>query len=168
MGLKERLDSYDLLAIALLIVGTIMFLASRITYYVIITSNQMPEDYFMELNTFLGTSAILIFGLGLFLSFRKIYKNLELPRHFPFINYTYLIFLLPQLFIILSYLFLEEVQPFGISTPDWINNFYIAVPVIRRILLAMMFIFIFIAIVKRERSKEAYSGQEQSTKDELE
>lgn len=168
MGLRDRLDTYDLLAIALVIIGAIFLLSSYIILYIAFGHHQGAFErikFLGDLSNLVRHIGILILGIGLFLSFRKIYQNVKMTRLFQIVNYTYLILLLPTLYYI--YVFMFEKWLVGPSST--VNSLYYfgyhILPGIRRLLLAVMFVLMFIATVKKEWTTGGDTSQEQATEE---
>ncbi|MFW6305524.1 MAG: hypothetical protein ACOC1V_07085, partial [Candidatus Saliniplasma sp.] len=86
----------------------------------------------------------------------------------PYLNYIYLILLLPQFY----YFYVIVFEKSLVNTSELGKNLYFfglfVLSGIRQVLLVTMFVFIFIAIVKRERSEETYPAQEQLPDDQSE
>ncbi len=170
MDLREELGTYEILAIALVTIGAIMILAGYTTQYII--WNYYTHVLATEMSGLIGIlllSGFFVSGLGLFLSFRKIYQKLELPQLFSIINYAYLILLLPQLTILfLAFFFFGGSHGFYPSLFLTFRNitFHI-LPELRKILLAIMFILVFIAIVKGELEQESDSTLKSQTEEPL-
>ena len=156
-----------------MLIGVILLITSNIIRFIAFGYEGTPSERvrdLMELSNLITQIGTLIIGIGIFLSIRKIYQKLEMPRVLPYLNYTYLILLTPYLYFIYLTWF-EKTLTLSDYSGQIKNMYYFGIfvlPGIRKVLLAIMFVFIFIAIVKRERSEETYPAQEQLPDDQSE
>lgn len=170
MDLRERLETYDMIAIGLVIIGALFLLGGNIVWYYAFGYIQAGPETIRNLsrlvNLFTKIGGLII-GFGFFLSFRKFYQKTELPREFSIINYTYLISLLPQFYYIYFFLFDKSL----VNPSPLISNIYHLgfnlLPGIRNMLFVIMFVFVFIAIVKREFGQESDSTLKSQTEEPL-
>ena len=166
MDLREGLGLYEILAIAFVTIGVILLLVSGSINYTAFT-NHVGADRLAELNKLankISRSASFVLGIGLFMVFRRIYQKLDLRYTFKWVNYTYLIFVLLSLYSLYFTLFPDRTEsPIFIEEWSYLSIFILSS--IRRILLAIIFIFVFIAIVKREYRQESDSTPKPQTEE---
>lgn len=164
MDLKGKLGVYELSTIVIVFTGILLYFAPGMIRYIGITRvvTESHERYaeLTELSMNIEYLAVVVLGIGLFLSFRKIYQKLDLRSEFKVANYIYLILSLSSLIPLLIVTFIDEPGDvlFG-QEALYFSSFII--PGIIKILLAIMFVSIFIAILKRERSEEIPPPPEQ-------
>ncbi|MFP4052055.1 MAG: hypothetical protein ACLFVB_09995 [Thermoplasmata archaeon] len=171
MSWRERLGSYEIVTITLVMIGAILLLSAHTIRFFAFGYYKGYIEKISDLSllsNLVQHVGLLIIGIGFFLSFRKINQKMELPRCFSYLNYTYLILLAPQIYYI-SVLVIED---WTINLSDLTNNWYFfgyfILPGIRKILLVIMFLSTFIVIVKNERMKRTQMTLEQTTEERLE
>lgn len=157
MILKDELDERSFIAIGLIMFGVSLILVRAIGFYMLFTGSRPITETFIERQYILTGISYLgqyVLGTGFFLSFMIIDERLKLNRHFKKLNIAYLITVIPNLY----YFYIFTLKRFPYDVPESIRDLYVfgyqVLPAISYSLFVILFLMIFISLLKRGNGVE--------------
>lgn len=157
MGWMKKLDSYELMSIALIVTGIIVILAGRIMFYTfniqMIHFSSGQHRFFgemMSISSGVSLFGTFIMGIGLFLSLRRIDKKINVHEHFQYINYTYVILVSFNLLYIIRIFIFDPLNDPSLATHMIYSFGSMILPTIAFILLIVMIVLIFLKFYRKE------------------